>query len=350
MSSRRQVRNRLLGLTRNIIPYVRELRAVAGSISGAVVMQQLDYWFIRYPEGFYKFLEPTSNAPLYRPGQSWCEELGFTKDEFRTAFDKIGYRWASKSRFEIAPDKFFGKFYASYVDRRTNLTWYIRNHELVDLTLDLLLESGNFDSQEMGNPDLQQIDNPDLQGIGKPDSGGLENPISGNQQSRFREIGNPDILYTETTTEITEITSELLQGDSHPEEPIGSRHFHFPANFNDKEQNGILRVLSGLDTETAQNVIDEVAGIRLKGQIRQSPVSLAAELAKRAREGLFNPALALVVAERREREQRLMAERRETTSTTPASAKAGKKAIREMRGILKTASGKPLEKTNRKDS
>lgn len=88
----------------------------------------------------------------------------------------------------------------------------------------------------------------------------------------------------------------------------------------------------------------------VKGQIRQSSVSLAAELAKRAREGLFNPALALVVAERREREQRLFAERRETTSTTPASAKAGKKAIREMRGILKTASGKPLEKTDGKDS
>lgn len=349
MSSRRQVRNRLLGITRNIIPYVRELRSVAGSISGAVVMQQLDYWFIRYPEGFYKFLEPTTNAPLYRPGQSWCEELGFTKDEFRTAFDKIGYRWASKSRFETAPDKFFGKFYASYVDRRTNLTWYIRNHELVDLTLELLLESGNFNSQEMGNPDLQEIDNPDLQGIGKPDSGGLEKPISGNQQSRFREIGNPDILYTENTTEIKEITSDLLQVDS-PVSESGSSRFHFPVNFDEKERDSILRLLSGLEAGTAQDIIDEVVGICLKGQIRQSPVSLAAGLVKRARDGHFNPALALGVAQRREREQRLLAERRETTSHTPASAQAGKKAIREMRGILKTTSGKSLEKTDGKDS
>lgn len=344
MTSRRQVRSRLLGITRNIIPYVRELRAVTGSISAAVVMQQLDYWFIRYPDGFYKFLEPTPNAPLYRHGQSWCEELGFTKDEFRTAFDKIGCRWPSKSRFEIAPDKFLDKFYASYVDRRTNLTFYFRNHELVDLTLDRLLEIGNLDSQEIGNADLQEIGNPNLQGIEKADSGKSGNPISGNRQSRFRGIGNPDILYTETTTETTEITSELLRDDSPDEKAGSSSGFHFPTNLNANERDAILKLVSALDAVTAQNIIDEVAGTRMNGKVRQSIVSLTSGLVKRAKEGNFHPAVAWEIAERRKREQSARAEKKEyeerMKTASPSSKETSRKNLEKLRGILKTQTGK----------
>ena len=349
MKNRRRVRNRLLGITRNIIPYVRELRAVAGSTSATVVMQQLDYWFIRYPDGFYKFLDATPTAKLYHPGQSWCEELGFTKDEFRTAFDRIGYRWSSKSQFEAAKDKFQGKLYASYVDRRNNLTWYFRNHEQVDQILDNLLETDSPDSQGIGNANLREIDNPDLQGmgkvhlqeIGKPDSGGLAIPISGDRQTRFtvnRESQHP--IYTETTTtENTEITSEQLQAIPQPEAACSRHHFYFSKNFSDRERKGILRLLSDLDAETAQNIIDEVTGIRLKGQIRQSPVSLAAELAKRAREGHFIPALALEVEKRRDRECRLLKEHQDSVRNTLASTKAGKKAISEIKILLKTPTG-----------
>lgn len=85
-------------------------------------MQQLDYWFENHPEGFYKFLLP-SDHPAYKNGDSWTEELGMSKDEFRTAFDKIGHRYKSKSEFDKAEDKFQGKFYCSYVDRRSNLTF-----------------------------------------------------------------------------------------------------------------------------------------------------------------------------------------------------------------------------------
>ena len=67
MKHRRRVRNRFLGVTRNTIPYLMELREIAGSVSATVLMQQLDYWFIRYPEGFYKFLEPRPKASFILP-------------------------------------------------------------------------------------------------------------------------------------------------------------------------------------------------------------------------------------------------------------------------------------------
>ena len=347
MKNRRRVRNRLLGITRNIIPYVRELRTIAGSTSATVVMQQLDYWFIRHPDGFYKFLEATPTAKLYRPGQSWCEELGFTKDEFRTAFDRIGYRWSSKSQFEAATDKFQGKLYASYVDRRNNLTWYVRNHELVDQILDNLLETDVSDSQGIGNANLQEIDNPDLQGmgkahlqgIGKPDSGELAIPTSRDRETRFtvNRVSQYPIYTETTTTENTEITSEQLQADSQFETARSRSSFYFPANFTDKERKGILRLLSDLDAETAQNIIDEVVGIRQKGQIRQSLISLASELAKRAREGDFIPALALEVEKRRERECRLLREREVAAKKRTVSIQTGKKALSEIKTLLKTS-------------
>lgn len=118
------------------IPYRKELREYAGSVTGSLLMMQLDYWFSRHPDGFYKFLDPTPKHPDYREGDSWTEELGFSKAEFRTAFDVIGIRHLSKSAYAKAPDKFTGKdgekFYASYHDKKNGLTWYFRNHTKVE--------------------------------------------------------------------------------------------------------------------------------------------------------------------------------------------------------------------------
>ena len=153
------MKNRILHLTRNTIPYVKELHTIAGGVLGCLVMQQLDYWFENHPEGFYKFLLP-SDHPAYKSGDSWTEELGMSKDEFRTAFDKIGHRYKSKSEHDKAEDKFQGKFYCSYVDRRSNLTYYFRNHEAVDAALDELLRIPTPKPSESaitaeGNPQME---------------------------------------------------------------------------------------------------------------------------------------------------------------------------------------------------
>jgi hypothetical protein len=135
--------NKILSITRRVIPYVKELRQLEGveSIAACVVMQQLDFRFDSNPDGFYKFLEPCdkSTNPLYKDGDSWREELGMSAQEFRTAFDQIGVRYSSKTEFDKVVDKFQGKYYCSYHDKLSRLTYYFRNHTLIDSKLNSLV-------------------------------------------------------------------------------------------------------------------------------------------------------------------------------------------------------------------
>ncbi|QMI49705.1 hypothetical protein [Burkholderia sp. MBR-1] len=134
------MRNRILQITRSSIPYVKEIMPLAKTVAGCILMQQLDYWFERYPNGFYKYLEPAHGQAAYKEGESWHEELGFSAAEFRTAFDNIGVRYKSRTEHRDASgDKFQGKFYISVVDRVARLTYYYRNHDLIDSALDALI-------------------------------------------------------------------------------------------------------------------------------------------------------------------------------------------------------------------
>lgn len=149
-----KMKNKVLSIFHDVIPYVKELRALTGSMDGCILMQQLDYWFAKYPNGFYKFLNPVgtngydelgnpiSGHPHYREGDSWCEELGCSDHEFRRMFDAVGIRWKSKSEYMNAADPFCGKCYCSFVDRKQNLTYYFRNHRLVDEFLDKFVCKG----------------------------------------------------------------------------------------------------------------------------------------------------------------------------------------------------------------
>ncbi len=94
---------------------------------------QLDYWFSKKPKGFYKFLEPC-NHPLYRAGDSWTEELGISRRVFNALFELIGIRYTSKTAFKTSNDKFQGKLYASYYDRKTSKMFYVRNMEMFQQT------------------------------------------------------------------------------------------------------------------------------------------------------------------------------------------------------------------------
>jgi hypothetical protein len=189
--------NRTLAIFADAIPYVKELREITGSVTAAILMQQLDYRFDRYPDGFYKFLEPSEHS-AYRAGDSWTEELGFSKEEFRNAFDKIGIRYMSRTQYLEANktlDRFKGKFYCSVFDRKTGVTTYFRNHDLTDDTLDSLVRE---------KPGKRRSSNLHE----------LTNSISVNRETQFtdRDIpniptsGNPisPLLYTEKTTENTQ--------------------------------------------------------------------------------------------------------------------------------------------------
>lgn len=136
------MRNYVAAIAANPIPYCKEFRQIAGSVTGAILLQQLDFYFRKKPNGFYKFLEPC-NREKYNEGDSWTEELGFSASEFRSAFDQIGLRHASKTGYENAEHKFKSDekefFYCSYHDRMTGLTHYFRNHQLLDVLLDKLI-------------------------------------------------------------------------------------------------------------------------------------------------------------------------------------------------------------------
>jgi hypothetical protein len=135
------MKNRSLTTLTGGIIYRKEVRQEIGSVTASVLMQQLDYWFGKYPDGFYKFQSPTPNHPDYKEGDSWEEELAFSQAELRSAFDVIGVRHLSKSAYTKVENPFMGDdgqecFYCCYHDRKTGLTWYFRNHQMVDSLID----------------------------------------------------------------------------------------------------------------------------------------------------------------------------------------------------------------------
>ena len=66
---------------------------------------------------------------MYKVGDSWTEELKISRKVFRRAFSFIGTHYKSKSAYLLQSDPFQGKLYASYYDRKTNRTYFLRNHQ-----------------------------------------------------------------------------------------------------------------------------------------------------------------------------------------------------------------------------
>jgi hypothetical protein len=74
---------------KKLIIYRKELNKLTGSITATILLQQLIFHSSNKKyKPFYKFIEPCNNE-LYRIGDSWTEELGFTKNEFNTAYKKL---------------------------------------------------------------------------------------------------------------------------------------------------------------------------------------------------------------------------------------------------------------------
>ncbi|WP_299466854.1 hypothetical protein, partial [uncultured Microscilla sp.] len=63
--------------------------------------------------------------------------------EYKGAWQRIGITYASKTAYNQAEgDKFQGKLYCAYIDRKqNNKTYYFRNHALVDQSLEALPQS-----------------------------------------------------------------------------------------------------------------------------------------------------------------------------------------------------------------
>jgi hypothetical protein len=80
----------ILSLDKELITYRKELRQITGSVTASILLQQIVYWDNKMNGEFYKFIEPPkSENKFYKKGDSWTEELGFSKKEFQTAFAKL---------------------------------------------------------------------------------------------------------------------------------------------------------------------------------------------------------------------------------------------------------------------
>ena len=136
------------------IKFYPGIKTSLGCEKATLILGRLEYWFEKYKMGFYKFVEPCAH-PLYREGDSWSEELGFSRKIFAKAFALIGIRYKSKSDYLNTEDKFQGKLYASYHDRKTNRTYFIRNHEFASQFI-----KGIFNRKSSSAPLKQETENP----------------------------------------------------------------------------------------------------------------------------------------------------------------------------------------------
>ena len=344
------MRNRILAITRGSIPYVPELRPIAGSVTATVLMQQLDYWFERQPEGFYKFQDTSPDNPAYKHGDSWAEELSFSVAEFRSAFDQIGHRHKSKTEWNEATDPFNGKFYCCYTDRRSRLTFYFRNHAMVDAALDALVRK-----QEMATPaptspvrppvHAKSAGNTPVSGAKPTDfTVSSDSPSTGNALSQLPVSKDSQFPVNSTSEHTVDLISSLSQvnNSNSPEvESLNSAYTEntllqkttqrpqqqLPAEFSDNKIDASKRgscsldiqfenlvfpkaeplelkhladLVAGCRPENRQAVLDEVEGSRQRGSLRVGIVPFARALCKAEGSGLFSPSAGVSVRAARE--------------------------------------------------
>lgn len=236
----------------NTIPYYPELGKKLGGITPAILMRQLEYWFDKNKyKNFYKFLEPCDNGS-YKEGDSWIEEIGISKAEFRNAFSKIGVVYKSKKEFKEAEDKFQGKPYCSYIDRMERRTYYVRNHEKVKEILNAVI---NEDTEFPRNQESEFLE------IKKVDFGKSRNLTSRNQESGFPITVDYTVDYQKNTTvEKDDDTKldKLNKIEDTPEKekevrPLDSSSIEFKNNLNKLIE--IVIKSTGLDKFRVENVI-----------------------------------------------------------------------------------------------
>jgi len=77
------------------IQYLPKLNPFTGSKEATILLLRVLKWWTwakaRGQTRFWKFVAPCDH-PNYKRGDSWREELGFTRHEFETALGKIGTR------------------------------------------------------------------------------------------------------------------------------------------------------------------------------------------------------------------------------------------------------------------
>jgi hypothetical protein len=109
---------------RSVVSYRPRFNKHTGSVLATILLQQATYWWCKMGEQpYYKFKEPCA-AGKYKAGESWCEELGFSRREFDTACALLEDRGFLNKKTDMA-----------------RLTWYSVNAEKISEMMDLVYES-----------------------------------------------------------------------------------------------------------------------------------------------------------------------------------------------------------------
>lgn len=116
---------------RELITYRPNLNKITGGVCGTILLQQiLHRWKNNGRKPFYKFSAPCTHSD-YREGDSWQEELGFSRSEFENARAGI----ASKSKKGETLDKTTPVIFWTDTYRRT---WYNVNEQRLNEMLLML--------------------------------------------------------------------------------------------------------------------------------------------------------------------------------------------------------------------
>ncbi len=203
----------LLSAFANPTPYYSKLRPLAGSVTATILLVQLEYWFAKYPDGFYKFTEKCSHE-AYSPGDSWTEELGFSKHEFSKAFSKLGIAHKSLTAYRRAGDQSFERadgsqaFYCSFHNKKTGQTFYFRNHQTLEAATAKLFTVSEESS---------------LTEVNKGHFCKLKKSTSVSEESSLTEVKEVNLPYTEITSEITPEITQIRE--EHSQNEISFSHF-----------------------------------------------------------------------------------------------------------------------------
>lgn len=124
----------LIAEDNEVIPYRKSLRPITGSVTATILLQQMIFRSKGGKKVFYKFKAPCDHD-LYKPGDSWTEEIGFSVREFDTALKKIG----TKIKIGMSKDDVMNgdtpDCLIAYWTGRDRVTWYEVNVDLLSKLL-----------------------------------------------------------------------------------------------------------------------------------------------------------------------------------------------------------------------
>lgn len=200
-----KITEEILDNRREVTVYRKEFNKLTGDAKASLLLNQFIYWDkIQGGGEFYKFIEPPSTPrKQYHKGDSWTEELGFTRREFDTAIKKIGYkRGKTKNKFDNEEDAYI-IYYTAYNLTHWFINWDKLNRDLINL---YYAQAYSFADDLFRKPASNSMDQ-DLFNIMLITKGFT-------QCNLLRKLPNVRYYYSEITTEITTEKKHICEENS----------------------------------------------------------------------------------------------------------------------------------------